>query len=137
MTLRSAMLNSMGQEAGVTETYPDYPDVVLAIVIVDCEDPDRLGEFWGALLGRKHTKQDETYTALEWAPRFGAGMVFQKVSEPKTGKNRVHPDIICADREATATRVEELGGKLLLRAESFIVMADPEGNEFCLIPSPA
>jgi predicted enzyme related to lactoylglutathione lyase len=123
----------------VSEEMPDYPDVVLGIVIVDCADPDRLADFWGKLLGRSVQKYPGTFVSLEWAPRFGAGLSFQQVSEPKTGKNRLHVDLICADLEATAARVEELGGK---RAEGYaggelgIVMLDPEGNEFCLIPPP-
>jgi predicted enzyme related to lactoylglutathione lyase len=107
-------------------------------VIVDCADPEPLATFWGELLGRKITHRDETYVGLEWAPRFGAGLVFQRVSEPKTGKNRVHVDIICTNVEATVRRVEELGGR---RADGygggdFVVMLDPENNEFCLIPPP-
>jgi predicted enzyme related to lactoylglutathione lyase len=119
----------------LSDTYPDYPDVVLGIVIIDCADPERLATFWGELLGRKITHREERYVGLEWAPRFGAGLVFQRVSEPKTGKNRVHPDVICADVQATAARVETLGGR---RAEGygdgrFVVMLDPENNEFCLV----
>jgi predicted enzyme related to lactoylglutathione lyase len=122
----------------MSDVYPGYPDVVLGIVIVDCADPERLATFWGELLGRKITNWGDGYAGLEWAPRFGAGLGFQRVSEPKTGKNRVHVDIICVDVQGTAARVEELGGK---RAEGyddprFIVMLDPEGNEFCLIPPP-
>lgn len=119
----------------MSEGFPDYPEVVLGIVVVDCADPEPLAAFWGELLGRKITHREEPYVGLEWAPRFGAGLVFQRVDEPKTGKNRVHTDIICADINATAKRVEELGGR---RAEgyaagNFIVMQDPEDNEFCLI----
>jgi predicted enzyme related to lactoylglutathione lyase len=122
----------------VSDVFPDYPDVVLGIVIVDCADPEGLATFWGELLGRKVDYRGGPYVGLEWAPRFGAGLIFQRVSEPKTGKNRVHVDIFCTDVPATAARVEELGGK---RAEgyadaNFIVMLDPEGNEFCLIPPP-
>jgi predicted enzyme related to lactoylglutathione lyase len=122
----------------MTEVYPDYPDVVLAMVIVDCADPEHLAAFWGELLGRKISHRGEPYVGLEWAPRFGAGLVFQRVSEPKTGKNRVHVDVICQDIPATVARVEELGGR---RADgyaegNFVVMLDPEGNEFCLVPPP-
>ncbi len=117
---------------------PDYPDVVLGIVIVDCADPQRLANFWGELLGRRIDFREEPYVGLEWAPRFGAGLVFQHVDEPKAGKNRVHTDIICSDVLATVTRVEELGGK---RAPGYgsgrlVVLPDPEDTEFRLIPPP-
>jgi predicted enzyme related to lactoylglutathione lyase len=116
---------------------PDYPDVVLGIVVVDCADPERLAAFWGQLLDRTVIGAGH-FVSLEWAPRFGAGLSFQRVSEPKTGKNRVHVDVICGDILATASRVEELGGR---RADGYedpgiIVMLDPEGNEFCLVPPP-
>jgi len=122
----------------MSEVYPDYPDVVLGIVIVDCLEPQRLAVFWSELLGRRIVQSREHWVDLEWAPRFGAGLCFQQVKHAKTGKSRVHVDILCADIQATAARVEELGG---CRAEGYdnpaiIVMLDPEGNEFCLVPKP-
>lgn len=123
----------------MSDVYPDYPEVVLAIVVIDCQDPQRLASFWGELLGRKIESTNDVWVNLEWAPRFGAGLSFQRVETPKSGKNRVHPDIICADPEATAVRVEALGGQRAVgySGEGAIVMLDPEGNEFCLIRSPA
>ena len=123
----------------MSDPMPDYPDIVAAMIIVDCEDPKRLADFWGTLLGRKITNDRPDFKGLEWSPRFGCGLCFQQVPEPKRGKNRVHFDMICADRDAQIARVEELGGK---RAEGyptdqdFVVMLDPEGNEFCLNPQP-
>lgn len=122
----------------MSEVYPDYPDVVLAMVVVDCVDPDRLATFWGELLGRQVLPGDETYVSLEWAPRFGAGLIFQRVAEPTPGKNRVHTDIICSDIEATAKRAEELGarGAEGYAMQNIVVMLDPEDNVFCLVPPP-
>ncbi len=119
--------------------YPDYPDVVAGIVVVDCADPIRVATFWSELLGRQIVTPDSDWVNLEWAPRFGVGLSFQRVSEPRVGKNRVHMDIFCSDLNAIAERVEQLGGR---RAEGYpddprvIVMLDPEGNEFCLVPPP-
>lgn len=122
----------------MSDVYPDYPDVVLGIVIVDCLEPQRLAEFWGALLERRIVRSRENWVDLEWSPRFGAGLCFQRVQTPRTGKNRVHVDLLCADVEATAAQVEALGGR---RAEGYsgsnaLVMLDLEGNEFCLVPKP-
>src|SRR5687768_2958449 len=94
----------------MSEVYPDYPDVVLGIVTIDCKDAELLAKFWGELLGRTVTNRQDNYIGLEWAPRFGAGLGFQPVPEPKNGKNRVHVDVICQDLNATVARVEELGG---------------------------
>ncbi len=63
-------------------------------------------------------------------------VLFQAVPEPKSGKNRVHLDIRTDDREAAAQRLTEAGATELHRASqgpfSWITMADPEGNEFCV-----
>jgi predicted enzyme related to lactoylglutathione lyase len=123
----------------MSDVYPDYPDVVLAMVIVDSVDPERLAAFYGELLGRRVSHRDGTYVGLEWSPRFGAGLVFQKVADPTPGKNRVHVDIICSDIEATAKRAEELGAGRAddyPKTEYVIVMRDPEDNVFCLVPPP-
>lgn len=95
----------------MSDVYPDYPDVVLVIVIIDCLNPERLAPFWSELLGRKIVRSTEAWVDLEWSPRFGVGLCFQRVSVPKAGKNRVHVDIFCADVPATVARVEALGGK--------------------------
>lgn len=120
----------------MSDAKPDYPPVVAGIIIVDCADPRRLADFWGELLGRKVTNDQPDFKGLDWAPRFGAGLCFQRVPEPKVGKNRVHFDVICSDIPATEQRVLELGGR---RAEGYpddptvVVMHDPEDNEFCLV----
>ena len=61
---------------------------------------------------------------------------FQRVEEPRGGKNRVHIDIEAADVVATARRIEALGGGRVEGYErgGFLVMADREGNEFCVLP---
>ena len=111
----------------------------LGEVVIDCHDPVRLAEFWQRMLGGYVVRQSHDWVALE--PPSGLTVSFQLVPEAKVGKNRVHLDIDVTDLvEATAaaqgagaTRVgdvvyDELGG--------FQVMADPEGNEFCLIHGP-
>jgi predicted enzyme related to lactoylglutathione lyase len=71
----------------------------------------------------------------------GVSIAFQKVPEPKVGKNRVHVDLLADDVEAEAARIETLGGRRLWASNDpddvFVVLADPEGNEFCVIaPGP-
>ncbi|MFC9971555.1 VOC family protein [Spirillospora sp. NPDC127200] len=103
-------------------------------LIVDCADPELLASFWGRLLGREVVARTGPYV---WLARGGGpGMGFQKVAEPKPGKNRVHFDVASPDPAAEQRRIEDLGGRLLGRyaAGGFLVMADPEGNEFCVIP---
>ncbi|MEQ1699045.1 MAG: VOC family protein [Ilumatobacteraceae bacterium] len=108
-------------------------------VVIDCHDPMHLAEFWQRMLGGYVVRQSHEWVALE--PPTGITVSFQLVPEAKTVKNRVHLDIDVGDlAEATAAAVaagatvvgepmyDELGG--------FQVMADPEGNEFCLINGP-
>ena len=111
--------------------------VRLTWMIVDCTDPERLAAFWGGLLGRKVGERKGPYVFLATGASSGYDIGFQRVVEPKRDKNRVHPDLICDDVHATAARVEELGGTRVQDYQSggFLVMADPEGNEFCLLPN--
>jgi predicted enzyme related to lactoylglutathione lyase len=99
-------------------------------------DPERLAAFWGALLGRRVRKRRGPYVFLATGHARGTHLGFQRVPEPKRGKNRVHPDLICQDVSATAAHVEALGGTRVqdVATGGFLVMADPEGNEFCLLP---
>jgi predicted enzyme related to lactoylglutathione lyase len=123
----------------MNDVFPDYPDVVLAIVVVDCENPMRLATFWSELLGRKIVMPNETWVSLEWSPRFGAGMSFQRSTDPRPSKSQLHVDVICSDIPETAKRVLALGGA---HAEGYgdddrkSVMLDPEGNVFWLIRTP-
>jgi predicted enzyme related to lactoylglutathione lyase len=109
----------------------------LTWMIVDCGDPERLAAFWSQLLDRNVKESVGPYVFLEKGPSDACGLAFQKVDEPKPGKNRVHPDLTCDDVWASAKRVEELGGHRVQGYEEggFLVMADPEGNEFCLVPA--
>lgn len=108
----------------------------------DCLDPERLAEFWTGALGYEKVVPFGNYIMLcRGGPGFPR-LVLQQVPEPKAGKNRVHLDINAIDVEAEAARLEKLGGRRLddgTRREehggvvvNWIVMTDPESNEFCL-----
>lgn len=103
-------------------------------LVVDCADPERLAAFWGELLGRSVVARIGPYVWL--ARGEGPGLGFQRTDEPKSGKNRVHFDVASPDPAAERARIEALGGRVLdAYAEGgFLVMADPEGNEFCVVP---
>jgi hypothetical protein len=61
-------------------------------------------------------------------------LFFNRVPEPKTVKNRVHLDLRAADRDAEVARLIAAGASEVGRHENWVVMADPEGNEFCVFP---
>ena len=103
-------------------------------LVVDATDPARLAAFWSELLGRPVVDRTGPYV---WLRREkGLGLGFQQATESKSGKNRMHFDISSPDPAAEQQRVEALGGRRLEEYADggFLVMADPEGNEFCIIP---
>ena len=114
----------------------------IGFVTIDCADPERLAAWWGELLGLTIGRRGGPYVELE-RPRAGVPkptLVFQRVPEPKVGKARIHLDIVVADLEAATRRAVALGASIaedLASEDSWLVMRDPEGNEFCLIPTPA
>ncbi|MFI8362192.1 VOC family protein [Streptomyces sp. NPDC085612] len=103
-------------------------------LIVDAADPERLAAFWSVLLGRPVVGRMGPYVWLQ--RENGLGLGFQRTDTPKSGKNRIHFDITSPNPPAEQARVEVLGGRRLEEYHSggFLVMADPEGNEFCIIP---
>jgi catechol 2,3-dioxygenase-like lactoylglutathione lyase family enzyme len=121
-------------------------------VVIDCRDPHRLARFWAGALGYRPSKGVEDWDdlrseaeagELDWVRLTGAGVAvaFQRVPEPKAVKNRVHLDLESIDEESEASRLEALGATRLRRSEDpddvFVVLADPEGNEFCVVRAEA
>ncbi|MGE9694405.1 MULTISPECIES: VOC family protein [unclassified Streptomyces] len=103
-------------------------------LIVDATDPERLAAFWSEVLGRPVVGRTGPYV---WLRREnGLGLGFQRSDAPKPVKNRMHFDVTSPHPAAEQQRVEALGGRRLegYDAGGFLVMADPEGNEFCIIP---
>ncbi|MFZ0217810.1 MAG: VOC family protein, partial [Candidatus Dormiibacterota bacterium] len=111
-------------------------------VCVDAVDPSRLASFWEAVLGWRRTQIDDDEVVLEPAagsPEEGVApdLLFLRVPEAKAGKNRLHLDLRPLDQPAEVARLEGLGAR---RADvgqgpdaTWIVLADPEGNEFCVL----
>jgi predicted enzyme related to lactoylglutathione lyase len=108
--------------------------VKLTDIIVDCHDPEALADFWGSLLDLPVQGRKGPYVWL--ARTDGIGLGFQRVGEDKRGKNRVHIDVSGLDVAEVMIRIEQLGGRRVDDYDEggFLVMADPEGNEFCVVP---
>ncbi|MCZ7527788.1 MAG: VOC family protein [Acidimicrobiia bacterium] len=107
-------------------------------LVLDCRDATTLAGFWAAALDYVDVGRAGAYVLLVPNGRSGPKLLLQQVPEPKTVKNRMHLDLDALDIEAEASRLEVLGARRL-RAEqlhehgtSWILMADPEGNEFCV-----
>jgi predicted enzyme related to lactoylglutathione lyase len=108
----------------------------------DCNDLDRMEAFWTAALDYERRGAFGAYRAFQPAAGAqGPKLILQQVPEGKSAKNRLHLDLDHApdfDIEAEADRLVALGGRRLsglideIPGASWIVMADPEGNEFCI-----
>ncbi|WAL69944.1 VOC family protein [Amycolatopsis cynarae] len=112
---------------------------ILAIAI-DCRQPDALARFWCAALGYELTRHWRDAVGLEYLEITGDGpmLLFQPVGEDKVVKNRLHLDLapVAGTQADEVRRLCELGATLVADEPSFpwIVLADPEGNEFCVLP---
>ena len=107
-------------------------------VVIDCADHGAVVDFWAAALDYRRTEVNEQYLGLVPAERAigRPPILFQKVPEPKVGKNRVHLDFRAEVMADEVERLRGLGATVLaersLGALTWTVMADPEGNEFCV-----
>ena len=109
------------------------------VVTLDCADPERLAEFWAEALRYRANPYDPPYLTLTDRTGKSPELILQKVTEPKRGKNRMHLDLFGPDIEQESRRMESLGARRLstesltgTTGNRWIVMADPEGNEFCV-----
>jgi predicted enzyme related to lactoylglutathione lyase len=111
-------------------------------ITFDCADARAQAMFWSAVTGWTAREQDDTPGHVEYAvlPPAGSGMprmYFTTVAESKVDKNRLHLDLIPPgdDQQAELARLTGLGATVLTdqpAGVSWIILADPEGNEFCL-----
>jgi Glyoxalase-like domain len=103
-------------------------------VTFDCADPRRLAAFWAAALGSDVDEDSTTERAwVEPAGWGGPSLWFQRVPEAKVAKNRQHFDLrVVGDLEAEVRRLVDHGATEQRRHADLVVMADPEGNEFCV-----
>ena len=108
-------------------------------IVVDAHDLPGLARFWTQALGWKVLSQREREIVIGTDDNAPVGMCFMPVSDPKTVKNRVHLDLTSSvqDRDQEIERLVALGARRVdigqTGTESWTVLADPEGNEFCVI----
>jgi len=117
------------------------PIGTLRTVVIDCLDPEPLAAFWGELLGVWVKHRSDEWVSLHAAAPGHPRVAFQRVPEAKVGKNRMHLDVWVPDVEAATVEAEALGARRLgpfvhESPEPFQVLADPAGNEFCLVHLP-
>jgi catechol-2,3-dioxygenase len=114
-------------------------------IVIDCADPERLAQFWCGVLGYQIFDRDGTGVAVRGSSA-SPNILFIRVPEPKAVKNRMHFDIcpINLSQEEELARLIGLSARqsAIVSSGSWVVLEDPEGNEFCLMskripPEPA
>ena len=110
--------------------------------VLNTPDMDGAIAFWTAALGYVvRDVEGPTFTVLTDPARRWSNVSLQYSVEPKRGFNRLHLDLYTTDRDAEVARLESLGATRVEPWEyedghDHIVMAAPDGNEFCVIQSP-
>ena len=118
-------------------------------LVIDCHHPRELAAFWSAVLGYEVIAENDNDVEISgWQPTAEAvrarvnapTLLFQRVPESKAVKNRLHLDLspIDCSRDQEVERLLALGARHVdigQGEQSWIVLADPEGNEFCVLRS--
>lgn len=108
-------------------------------IVVDAHDLPALARFWAEVLGWRILSEREREVVIGPDETAPVGMCFMPVTDRKAVKNRLHLDLTtrAADREAEIERILALGARTVdvgqSGDESWTVLADPEGNEFCVV----
>jgi Glyoxalase-like domain len=129
-----------GNELCVLEPRPVYADTgPVAAVVVDSPDPAALAGFWELAAGWVRSRSEDGFAALRSPQGVGPYLEFLRTGDPKTVKNRVHPDVAPHRGEDHAAAVKVLEEAGAVPADigqgdvSWTVLADPQGNEFCVL----
>jgi predicted enzyme related to lactoylglutathione lyase len=107
-------------------------------LVLDCAAPQRLAEFWREALDYRAYYMDANLAVLVPKEGIASPLLLQRVPEPKSGKNRMHLDIVVSDVEAEVHRLEALGARRIDEGVQYnggtrwVRMSDPEQNEFCV-----
>ncbi len=113
--------------------------LALEYVLIDCADLDGMTAFWCQALGYEHVWTGPSGGhLLTSADGSGIPLALMPSRVAKTGKNRIHFDLRPDDQQAEVQRLEDLGARRIDIGQqhvTWVVMADPEGNEFCVLRS--
>ena len=107
-------------------------------IVVEAHDPAALGQWWRDALDWVVVNDDPSEFEIRPEPDRMPGMLFVHVAAAKTMKNRLHPDFRPGDRDAEVERLLGLGATRVDLGQgdvAWVVLADPEGNEFCVLSS--
>jgi hypothetical protein len=105
-------------------------------VIVHSADPRALGQWWAEALDWVVVHSSDVEFAIRPEPDRRPGLEFVLLDEPKKAKSRLHLDFVPDDQDAEVARLEAHGARRVDIGQGdqpWVVMADPEGNEFCVL----
>jgi hypothetical protein len=106
-------------------------------VVVDAEDPWRLARWWAEALGYHVADEDPDGVEIRPAGDGAPTLTFVQVPEAKKVKNRLHLDLRPDDQDAEVERLVDMGARHVDVGQgedvTWVVLADPEGNEFCVL----
>jgi hypothetical protein len=105
-----------------------------AEICIDAENPTALGVWWATVLGWPYDVDPDGDVVLR--PPAGPQWTFLRVPDRRIVKNRIHFDFRPDDQQADVSRLLELGARRVdigQGEQSWVVLADPEGNEFCVL----
>ena len=108
----------------------------IKMVTIDCSEPRLLARFWSEALGVSIQDDYGDFVFLARPTDGGPVIGLQRVPEARSGKNRIHVDLGGGSRAAEIPRLVGLGATVVAEHELpglvWTVLADPEGNEFCV-----
>jgi predicted enzyme related to lactoylglutathione lyase len=114
------------------------------VIVIDCSDLARPARFWAGVLGYKPCPAGSpTYLSLIPGDGRGIEVLLQRTGDDKHQKNRLHLDLRTASLEEEVERILGLGASLLTdhpvieHGWRWQILADPDGNEFCVLQPPA
>ena len=107
-------------------------------VILDGPDPHALAGFWSALLGQPVTYRSDDFRVLRGEH---VNVSLQRARTPVSARDQMHLDLYTDDQAAEVARLAGLGATRLRHVQEagddYVVMTDPEGNEFCVVATAA
>ncbi len=129
-----------GNELCVLDPRDDYARAgAVAAIVLDTPDPRTLAAFWTETSGWTIVGQGDNYAALARPDGIGPRLELIQVTDPKVAKNRVHLDVAPFagdDLAAEVSRIRDLGATpadVGQGEQTWVVLADPDGNEFCVL----
>jgi hypothetical protein len=105
-------------------------------ICIDATDPTALGVWWSQALGWPHDIDEDGDVVLHPPPGEGPNWLFLRVNDRRIIKNRIHFDFHPDDQSVEVDRLLKLGAHHVdigQGEQSWVVLADPEGNEFCVL----